>query len=130
MHGHGSRDEGEGRYICKFPMNLPHEEFARQNALLKIELFSFLSYLPLWCLDTSPDIRQYAISPADFQIDQQADPQVPPSYFEHAVYLQKGALACPVGVLLRCCASHKAGFIFRFVLEQVQQQQQQQQQQQ
>ena len=58
----------EHRFICTFPMNLPHEEFA----------------------------RQYAISPIDFQIDQQEDPQVPPKYFEHPIYEKKGVHACPV----------------------------------
>ena len=59
----------EYRFVSSFPMNLPHEEFA----------------------------RQHASNPTDFQIANQEDPQVPPTYFEHPVYKEKGAQACPVG---------------------------------
>ena len=76
----------ERRFISTFPMNLPHEEFA----------------------------RQYASTPTEFHIAEQADPQVPPMYFEHPVYAQKGAQACPVGYFSDAVPHTKRDSFFAF----------------
>ena len=65
-----SGDEGEQRRLCEFPMNLPHDDFA----------------------------RQYKEAPDEFNIALHADTRVPPGYSRHPVVHAKGALACPVGL--------------------------------
>ena len=85
-----SDEVGEQRRLVDFPMNLPHEDFA----------------------------RQYKEDAGQFQISLHGQFRVPPSYSLHPVVVGKGDMACPVGLFFGWGPPYEKGFLHRLVLEQ------------